>query len=99
MLSRLSAIRRLPHLSITSKRFTSSLKEGSVAQSKGFGSVPPVFVAQKKNGRKKVRLDFADNMKQEVREIEKLRAEIEKKKKELEQLQVRHDELHQSTKD
>ncbi|KAJ7658254.1 hypothetical protein DFH06DRAFT_448353 [Mycena polygramma] len=70
MFCRLSAIRRLPHLSAPSKRFTSSLKEGSVAQSKGFGEKERAQENQ-----------YAHQ--QEVREIEKLRAEIEKKKKEL----------------
>ncbi|KAJ7608905.1 hypothetical protein DFH06DRAFT_1346584 [Mycena polygramma] len=95
MFSRLSAIRRLPHLSAPSKRYTSSLKEGSVAQSKGFGSVPPVF------GPSLAIYGYIGSEKERAQENQYAHhvvVQIEKKKKELQQLQAQHDELHKSTK-
>ncbi|KAJ7260883.1 hypothetical protein B0H12DRAFT_1106877 [Mycena haematopus] len=71
MFSRLS-------LTATSKRFTSSLKEGSVAQSKGF--------SEKERAHEN---EYAHR--QEVQQLEKLKAEIERKKSELNQLQAQHD--------
>ncbi|KAF8201058.1 hypothetical protein K438DRAFT_2015454 [Mycena galopus ATCC 62051] len=78
MFSRLSVVRRLPQLTATSKRFTSSLNEGSVARSKGF--------SEKEKAHEN---EYA--RRQEARSLEKLRADIEKKKSELDQLQAEHD--------
>ncbi|KAJ7088567.1 hypothetical protein C8R43DRAFT_1050801 [Mycena crocata] len=77
MLSRISAARRLPQLVATSKRFTSSLKEGSVAQSKGF--------SEKEKAHEN---EYA--RRHEAQLLQKMRAEIEKKKTELEQLEKEH---------
>ncbi|KAJ7160874.1 hypothetical protein C8R46DRAFT_1105801 [Mycena filopes] len=78
MLSRLSALRRVPQLTAASKRFTSSLKEGSVAQSKGFSE------KERAHENEYVRRTEAEKLK-------KLRAEIERKKNELDDLQKEHD--------
>ncbi|KAF7345062.1 INH1 subunit of the mitochondrial F1F0 ATP synthase [Mycena venus] len=78
MLSRISVVRRLPQLTATSKRFTSSLKEGSVAQSKGF--------SEKERAHEN---EYA--RRQEQQSLAKLKAEIERKKTELDQLQAEHD--------
>ncbi|KAK7055084.1 INH1 subunit of the mitochondrial F1F0 ATP synthase [Favolaschia claudopus] len=87
MFSRLSVVRRLPQLTATSKRFTSSLKEGSVAQSKGF--------SEKERAHEN---EYA--RRQEAQVLEKLKAEIERKKTELDQLQAQHDaELRKAGKD
>ncbi|KAJ7657865.1 hypothetical protein DFH06DRAFT_1197347 [Mycena polygramma] len=78
MLSRISAVRRLPQLTATSKRFTSSLKEGSVAQSKGF--------SEKERAHEN---EYA--RRHEAQILEKMRADIEKKKAELDQLTAEHE--------
>ncbi|KAJ7041143.1 hypothetical protein C8F04DRAFT_1080362 [Mycena alexandri] len=78
MLSRLSAIRRVPQLSAATKRFTSSLKEGSVAQSKGF--------SEKEKAHENEYIHRS-----EAEKLRKLRAEIERKKNELDDLQKEHD--------
>ncbi|KAK7029858.1 INH1 subunit of the mitochondrial F1F0 ATP synthase [Favolaschia claudopus] len=87
MFSRLTVVRRLPQLTATSKRFTSSLREGSVAQSKGF--------SEKERAHEN---EYA--RRQEAQVLEKLKAEIERKKTELDQLQAQHDaELRKAGKD
>ncbi|KAJ6482955.1 hypothetical protein C8R47DRAFT_1133308 [Mycena vitilis] len=78
MLSRISAARRLPQLTASSKRFTSSLKDGSVAQSKGF--------SEKERAHEN---EYA--RRHEAQQLEKMRAEIEKKKAELDQLTAEHE--------
>ncbi|KAJ6615375.1 hypothetical protein B0H10DRAFT_2041137 [Mycena sp. CBHHK59/15] len=70
MLSRIAAVRRLPQLATAPRRFTSSLKEGSVAQSKGF--------SEKEKAHEN---EYA--RRHEAQQLQKLRAEIEKKKTEL----------------
>ncbi|KAJ7482194.1 hypothetical protein B0H11DRAFT_2022015 [Mycena galericulata] len=92
MLSRISqtAARRLPTLAAVTaapKRFTSSRQEGSVAQSKGF--------SEKERAHEN---EYA--RRHETQQLEKLRAEIEKKKTELDQLQKEHEaELAKAGKD
>ncbi|KAJ6542760.1 hypothetical protein B0H19DRAFT_1171797 [Mycena capillaripes] len=87
MLSRISAVRRLPQLAATSKRFTSSINEGSVAQSKGFN-------------KKEQAHENEYARRQEAQVLEKMRAEIARKKAELDQLQAEHDaELRKAGKD
>ncbi|KAJ6476308.1 hypothetical protein C8R45DRAFT_1009558 [Mycena sanguinolenta] len=78
MFSRLTVVRRLPQLTVTSKRFASSLKEGSVAQSKGF--------SEKERAHEN---EYA--RRHEAQQLEKIKAEIERKKTELNQLQAQHD--------
>jgi len=87
MFSRTSLIRRLPQLTATSKRFASSLKEGSVAQSKGFSEKEKAHENRYAHDR-------------ETAQLEKMRAEIDRKKAELDQLQKEHDaELRKTGKD
>ncbi|KAJ7468692.1 hypothetical protein FB451DRAFT_1257021 [Mycena latifolia] len=78
MLCRISAVRRLPQLAVVPRRFTSSLNEGSVAQSKGF--------SEKEKAHEN---EYA--RRHEAQLLAKMRADIEKKKTELEQLQKEHD--------
>ncbi|KAJ6531994.1 hypothetical protein B0H19DRAFT_1189506 [Mycena capillaripes] len=70
MFSRIPVARRVPHISAVSRRFTSSLKEGAVAQSKGF--------SEKERAHEN---EYA--RRHETQQLEKLRADIEKKKIEL----------------
>ncbi|KAJ7682846.1 hypothetical protein B0H17DRAFT_1205459 [Mycena rosella] len=74
MLSRISAVRRLPQLTAVPRRFTSSLKEGSVAQSKGF--------SEKEKAHEN---EYARRHDAEL--LHKMKADMEKKKTELEQLE------------
>ncbi|KAL0574448.1 hypothetical protein V5O48_007512 [Marasmius crinis-equi] len=67
--ARITAARRLPQVALTPKRLVSSVREGSVAQSKGF-----------KRADEYIR-------KQEQLELQKLKAQIEQKKLELEKLE------------
>ncbi|KAK7443550.1 hypothetical protein VKT23_015723 [Stygiomarasmius scandens] len=76
MLSRL-AVRRAPRVVFVSQRFTSSVKEGSVAQTKGF-----------KDKESAHENEYA--RKHDAELLQKLKAQIEQKKIELEQLQKEH---------
>ncbi|KAF5361487.1 hypothetical protein D9758_006206 [Tetrapyrgos nigripes] len=84
MLSRLSAVRRAPRVIFVSQRFTSSVKEGSVANSQGF--------KKKENAHES---EYA--RKHEVEQLKKLRAQIEQKKIELEQLEKEHEVVSKSS--
>ncbi|KAJ3856710.1 MAG: hypothetical protein NXY57DRAFT_1014365 [Lentinula lateritia] len=78
MFSRL-AVRRAPRVATVSVRYSSSAKEGSVAQSRGF-----------KERESAVENEYAH--KQEHAKLMKLKAEIELKKIELEKLEKEHAE-------
>ncbi|KAE9400849.1 hypothetical protein BT96DRAFT_992578 [Gymnopus androsaceus JB14] len=79
MFSRI-AIRRAPRLASMSVRYSSSVKEGSVAQSKGF-----------KEKESAVENEYVHR--QEHAYLKKLKADIELKKTELEKLQKEHSEV------
>ncbi|KAL1708875.1 hypothetical protein EV121DRAFT_287127 [Schizophyllum commune] len=86
--TRLTTARRAaPQLTTVAKRWTSSTKEGSVAQSKEFSK------------RERAQEDsYARKHEQEL--LKKMRDEIEKKRKELEALEKQHaDEVAKSNKD
>ncbi|KAF9078311.1 hypothetical protein BDP27DRAFT_1309378 [Rhodocollybia butyracea] len=76
MFSRI-ALRRAPRVTAMSVRYTSSLKDGSVAQSKGF-----------KERESAVESEYVH--KQEQAYLKKLKADIELKKVELEKLEKEH---------
>jgi len=77
MISRIVVSRRLPSLVIVPRRYTSSVKEGSVAQSKGF------------NKKEKAHEDeYARRHENEL--LQKLRKEIQAKKEELAALEEKH---------
>ncbi|KAI9430868.1 hypothetical protein H4582DRAFT_1992008 [Lactarius indigo] len=80
MLARIS-FRQAPLAArVYARSYTSSIKEGSVAASREFG--------------KKEKAHEDQYIKQEERrKLEKLRAEMEKKKAELAELQKQHDEI------
>ncbi|KAJ6526640.1 hypothetical protein DFH09DRAFT_1328482 [Mycena vulgaris] len=78
MFSRISAVRRLPQLTVVPRRFTSSINSGSVATSKGF--------SEKEKAHEN---EYA--RRQEAALLHKLKADIEKKKTELEQLEKEHE--------
>ncbi|ESK96699.1 hypothetical protein Moror_6716 [Moniliophthora roreri MCA 2997] len=78
--ARLATSRRLPQVTFAAKRFTSSIKEGSVASSKGFKEKESAH--ENEYARKK-----------EALELQKLRAEIEKKKLELEELEKKSEQI------
>ncbi|KAJ3727320.1 hypothetical protein DFJ43DRAFT_1086161 [Lentinula guzmanii] len=78
MFSRL-AVRRAPRSATMSVRYTSSIKEGSVAQSRGF-----------KDRESAVESEYVH--KQEQAYLKKLKAEIEFRKIELEKLEKIHAE-------
>ncbi|RDB17559.1 hypothetical protein Hypma_001000 [Hypsizygus marmoreus] len=82
---RISAVRRIPQLVIVPARFTSSQVEGSVAQSKGFSK------------KEKAHEDEYIH-RHEVELLQKLKAEIEKKKTELDDLTKKHSELEKNSK-
>ncbi|KAJ7206036.1 hypothetical protein GGX14DRAFT_643985 [Mycena pura] len=83
-LPQLTAVRRLPQLAVSTVRFTSSFKEGSVAQSKGF--------KDKENAQEG---EYA--RRRDAEKLQKLRAEIDRKKTELDQLEKEHlAELHKN---
>ncbi|KAJ7145777.1 hypothetical protein C8R44DRAFT_755849 [Mycena epipterygia] len=87
MLSRISIARRLPQLAAAPRRFASSVKEGSVAQSKGF--------SEKERAHEN---EYA--RRHETQQLQKMRAEIEKKKAELDDLEREHEaELRKAGKD
>ncbi|KAF9264464.1 hypothetical protein L218DRAFT_998442 [Marasmius fiardii PR-910] len=75
--ARITAARRLPQLALVPKRFTSSLKEGSVASSKGF----------------KEKESAHENEYIHKQEVLKLKAMVEQQKAELEKLKRDTEEL------
>ncbi|KAK0189745.1 hypothetical protein F5146DRAFT_1052334 [Armillaria mellea] len=79
---RIPAARRITNLSVAQRRYTSSLKEGAVAQSKGF---------QAKE--KAVENQYAHNV--EMQQLEKLKAELEAQKKKLSESEAALDNLIQ----
>ncbi|KAJ7619457.1 hypothetical protein FB45DRAFT_1033312 [Roridomyces roridus] len=78
MFSRITAARRLPQIITVPKRFTSSINEGSVASSKDFGRKEKAHEDQYTRAR-------------ETELLKKMRAEIDKKKSELERLEKEHE--------
>ncbi|KAG5651533.1 hypothetical protein H0H81_008295 [Sphagnurus paluster] len=85
MLSRVTAIRALPRVAFVPARFASSQVEGSVAQSKGFSK------------KEKAHEDEYVH-RHEMELLAKMRAQIEKKKLELDELQKKHEELEKGQK-
>ncbi|KAH7872647.1 hypothetical protein F5879DRAFT_990143 [Lentinula edodes] len=84
MFSRL-AVRRVPRVATVSVRYSSSAKEGSVAQSRGF---------KERESAVEMLPNLLDEYahKQEHAKLMKLKAEIELKKIELEKLEKEHAE-------
>ncbi|KAK0463073.1 uncharacterized protein EV420DRAFT_1639161 [Desarmillaria tabescens] len=80
---RIPAARRITNLSVAQRRYTSSLKEGAVAQSKG------AFQTKEKA----VENQYAHNI--EVQQLEKLKAELEAQKKKLSESEATLDNLIQ----
>ncbi|KAL0061579.1 hypothetical protein AAF712_011606 [Marasmius tenuissimus] len=72
--ARITAARRLPQVALIPKRFSSSVRDGSVAQSKGFKD------KESAHENEYIR-------KQEQLELQKLKAQIEQQKLEIQKLQ------------
>ncbi|KAI9430066.1 hypothetical protein H4582DRAFT_2020589 [Lactarius indigo] len=88
MLARIS-FRQAPLAArVYARSYTSSIKEGSVAASREFGYAFMAFSLQKEKAHEDQYIK-----QEERRKLEKLRAEMEKKKAELAELQKQHDEI------
>lgn len=85
MLARFSAVRAVPRLVVVPVRYTTSGSEGSVAQSKGFSK------------KEKAHEDEYVH-RHEMQLLAKMKAEIERKKVELEALEKKQAELEQNSK-
>jgi len=80
MLARVSAVRRVPQLVVIARRNASSVKEGSVAQSRGFSEKEKAHENQ-----------YVKQHEQQL--LKKLKEKIDAKKAELERLEKEAEEV------